>query len=658
MASWSQAQGTDTDPRYAWWEAEPDGDEDDGAGAEYIQQCRASSLISCARRLESAQREVHEQNLWAASLYSNRELAAFDWGTGQLYRASLAPISRTGENIVVRVVDTLVSQICKNKPKPKPTARGASYRTRSNIQKLDKFLFGSFSQNDAYRVGKMAVRDAFVFGFGCIKVTAEKSDDPAVEGDKICYERVFPDEILVDQMEIVACGKMRHLYRRRALPIEVIASTYGLDEDEVEELATQQDAFTYLDYRPVGKGWAVVVEGYQVAVGKNKGRWMVALNNRVLDEGEWAEEWLPFVFYHAQMPISGFYAPSIVEQAIPYQIRLNEINEVIRDAQDVMARPRIFVAEGSRVNPLELDNVIGRVVKFTGQMPQAMTWPAVSSELYNERDRLVRVCLEHFGLSNLATSVTPPPGARFDSSPAFREFSAIQDDRLSDMSERQQRMYEELAQRTIQVIEREGVNPRTTWYSGWRRGLAQTIDWKDMAHDASSYVMTMESVSIFSMSPAAYRDELEKQLAMGLITPEQYRMEIADPDEESALSLQAAAAEDLNRVQEMLEDVDAEFEPPIPEQDLVNGVSRITLAMLALSKYDDVPDEVVMRYLNWLTFAKAILAKGQEPMSTQAPDMPGAAPAGLAGPSAVPVPEAAGIAPAGPRPMPNISAST
>jgi hypothetical protein len=651
--------------QYVWWlacdEKDPDG---------YISRQRAGSLLSSAKDLESAQQEIHEQNLWSAQLYSNRQLASFDWGNGALVRASLSPVSRSHENIIVRLVDTLVSQIGKNRPKPKPVARGASFTVRQSVKKLDKFLYGEFQRNHLYALTKQVFRDACIFGFGCIKTSME--EDPR-HGARVKYERVFPDEVLVDQMEIVATGKIRHFYRRRVLPIEVVAATYDVSEAELRRQSTQ--GFTYLENRPIGAGWIPVIEGYQAAHAGAPGRWMVATPTMVLDEGEWEHEWLPYSFYHWQTPVSGFYASSVVEQCLPYQIRLNEINEIIRDAQDLMGRPRIFVAEGSRVNPMELDNAVGRIIKYTGIKPEAITWNAVSAELYNERERLVAQCLEQFGISNLASTVTPPPGARFDSSPAFREFNAIQDDRLSDPSQRFEEFHLELAQRTIDVISASGENPKTVWYSGWKDSKAEELDWKDVAADAESYVMTMEATSLFNMSPASARDELEKQLGMGLITPEQYRLELSDMDQEGAYTLAAAAAQDLNRVQELLEA--GEFETPTKEQDLVNGVTQMTLALLNLRKYKDVPEQTELNFVNWITLAQAILEQGSQPtdatemdadeaMMGPDPLMPGSTadlggmgmagdPAAMGGmPQNVPVPEAMGLAPAGPGPMPNV----
>lgn len=646
--------------QFVWWKAAPEGEEYDES---YVERVRASSLIQCAQALELSQQEVHTQNLWSAQLYSNRELAAFDWGTGQLNKVSLSPVSRTTENITVRVVETLVAQIGKNRPKPKPVPRGASFFLRQQIRKLDKFLFGEFQRNKFYAKAKAAFRDSLIFSFGVLGLYVE--DDPE-HGARVCYERVFPDEILVDNMEIVACGKIKHFYRRRALPLETVAATYNLSDEQVAQLKNNgTDMFSYLDYRPVGDGWVIVIEGYQLADAGRPGRRMVATQHCILDESEWKYDWLPYVWYHYNEPTSGFYSPSVVEQALPYQIRLNEINEVIRDAQDVMGRPRILVAEGSRVNPYEVDNVVGRFIKYTGIKPEAVTWQAINAELYNERERQVRACLDHFGLSNLATTVTPPAGARFDSSAAFREFNAIQDDRLSDPAQRYEEFILEVAQRTALVIDASGKSPKTTWYSGYKHSKAETIDWDEIVHEIDSYVMSMEATSLYSMSPAAARDELEKQLAMGLISPEQYRLELCDPDQESEYSLQAAAAEDLIRVQELLET--GEYENPIPEQDLINGIPKITLAFLNLGKYPDVPEATKLNFVNWLAEAKALAAKGTElasapqgqmgpqgPMDAQG--MPGGAPMqALGGPASIPVPEAAGLSTVGPGPMPNIT---
>ncbi len=664
----SYYQGPTPTTQWGWWK--PYSKRDSDAPKEEIERARANSLLNTARSLENAQREVHEQNLWAAQLYSNRELAAFDWGNSTLYRASLAPIQRAGENLVLMVVDTLVAQVGKNKPKARPQTRGASWGLRKQAQKLDKFLYGEFIRNRVYEEGKRVFRDACIFGFGCLYVGVDKG--------KLCVERVFPDELLVDQMEVVAAGQARHYYRRRVLPVEVVAATYYPDEDRdevISRLAAKARSTDYLEYRSIGDGYLVVVEGFQLAIEGAVGRKVIAVQDEIVLDEPYELKVAPYAFFHWQAPLSGFYSPSAVEQCLPYQIRLNEINDVIRDAQDLMGRPRILVAEGSRVNPYEVDNLVARFIKYTGIKPEAVTWPAIAPEIYNERDRQVRICLEQFGISNLASKAEVPQSARFDSSAAFREFNAIQDDRLADPAQRFERFYLDLAELMIRVLRASGENPKTIWSTGGgkgRQGMMEVIDWSEIDLDEEAYILQLEATSVFDSTPSAIRDELEKQLAMGLITPEQYRLELSAPDDQAELSLQAAAAADIRRVIDLLEDGD--YESPTPIQDLVNGVQLVSLAALNLNQYEDVPADIRLNFLNWITEARNILEAGSEnpnapqpaepsaatdasmmppvgpdgmPLDpTMMPPLPPAPPGlmpGAPGPASVPVPENAGL---------------
>lgn len=611
-----------------WWES---GD-NSSLPPEEIERSRANSLLDTVRSLENAQQEVHEANLYAAALYSNRELAAFDWGNSALHRTSLSPISRTGENLVLMVVDTLVSQIGKNRAKARPQTRGASWKLRKQAKRLDKFLYGEFIRNRVYEKAKQVFKDACIFGFGAIHVCMDE--------DRLYLERVFPDEIIIDNMEVVASGAPRHVYRRRVLPAEIVASTWDVDIESLRDISRNTD---WVNYRSVGAGYVVVCEAWQMAYDDTPGKYVCAVQNRILKESTYKLETPPFVFYQWSPALSGFYSPSAVEQILPYQTRLNEINDVIRDAQDLMGRPRLLVAEGSKVNPMDIDNAVARIIKYTGIEPKPALWPAISAELYNERDRQVRICLEQFGVSALASKVSPPTQARFDSSAAFREFNAIQDDRLSDPAQRFERLYLDLAETMIRTVNASGADPKTTWISGGKRGRVEEISWKEIDLDQNAYVLQLEATSVFDSTPSAIRDDLEKQLAMGLISPEEYRLQLSHPDDESALSLQASAAEDIQRVIELLED--GEYESPTPLQDLVNGVMQVSHAALRLNQYDDVEPDVKLNFLNWITEARNILAIGEEkPLpATPAETMPG-----LAGP----MDNGAAMVPNAPLPMP------
>lgn len=584
---------------------------------------RAASLIETVRGLEDKQREVHEQNLWNGRLYSNRELAAFDWGQGNFSRASLSPVSTLGENLVLQVVDTMVTQVGKNRPKVTPVTHDGSFTLKKQAQRLDRWLYGEFVRNRVYQKAKRVFRDTCIYGIGSLLVH--------FNGKRLEIERVFSDEVIVDQEEAARCGGTpRHRYRRRVLPLDEVAKTFKVDAKYLRAACERQSEWT--SYRSPADGYIVVAEAWRAALGDDVGCYMAVCNGKVLKETPWKHEWLPWVDLQYQEPQAGFYCPGAVEIALHYQVRLNEINEVIRDAQDLMSRPRLLVAEGSRVNPHEIDNLVARIIKYAGIKPEAVTWPAIPVELYQERDRVVRTCFEQFGLGQLVSQARLPGQARLDSSAALREATSLTDDRLSDLAQRFEEMFLALGETMVRVMAACGEGYETVWTTGGRKARREVIDWSEIDLDENAYTLTLEASSVFSMTPAARRDTLESWLAEQKISPEEYRRLLAHPDLEGEMSLQAAAAEDIDRVIELLED--EKYETPTEEQDLVQGVQRVTLACLRIRKYEEYEAgdlvTVESNMIKWLSMARAILEKGTE-QPPQAPpmgptDMMGAAP--------------------------------
>lgn len=581
-----------------WWfvpEGRDPSDED-------VQKERASSLFDTVRGLEDSQRSAHEQNLWNARLYSNRELVHFDWGHGTFYNTSLQPISLLGENLVLSVVETLVSRVGKHRARIKAMAMGASFKLQRLARRLERWIGGEFVRNQVYEKTTRMFRDALIFGFGCMKV--EEQDG------KLCLRRVFPDDFIVDQTEAAYTdGALPHVYERRCMRIEEVEHKYGLKKGT---LGARQRS-DYLSYRSPGKGWCIVVEAYRL--GPNGRHYVCADGVELLDE-EWNEDWTPYVWYHYNDPVSGFYWPSVVEQTLPFQVRLNEINEVIRDAQDLMARPRILVSEGSRVNPQDIDNLTGRIIKYTGIKPEALVWDAVSGELYEERERQIRACFEQFGLMPLVSQGKLPDQARMDSAAAFQEATNISDDRQADPMARYEDFHLKLARTMIRVMCAKGLDYETVWYSGGRKARAESIRWSDVDIDENAYTLQLGAASIFSLTPAARTDKVEGWFQKALIDTEQYWDLTENPDIESHVSLQRAASDDIARVIELLED--GKYESPTPAQDLVLGVEKVSLAYLRLGNYDDVPVKVKQNFIKWIAMARAVLRQG-----TQTPDAQG-----------------------------------
>lgn len=593
-----------------------------GDDTEYERKIRADDLVETMASLENTNRAVHTNTVDSYELYSNRALSTFDWGTGIFITASLEPLSRTTDNVVVEICDSMLAEVGKARPKIKPVCHGASWNARRNAKKLDKFLWGEFVRNDIYEIAKGVLLDAEVCGFGCIKVVMD-------DNDRLKLEKVFPDEILVDQQEVATLGTLKTVYRRRALPLEVVAATWDVPEEKLTPIS----GIYNVNYRTLGSSYVIVGEAIKLPSKGCPGRRVVAVQGLILEDEEWDNDWFPYVFFHYNRPLVGFYAQSLVELIIPDQIRLNEINEVIEEAQRLFCGGRVFVQHGSKVSSAAIDNIVGKVIYYTGVKPEAVTWPAVSGELYNERDRLKMNAYSKVGLNQSASSGQLPAAARLDSSPAVRELNSVQDSRLADITQRYEKFFVQVATTMINVIRTSGVNPETTWFSGGKRTRSEKIVWSEMKLDDMSYTMTLEPASSFSMTPSAIRDDLESKLLNQQISLAEYQKQLSVYDPDSATNLLAASAENLDMTQEKLEDGIAVM--PDTHQDLVAGVKQMTSAYNMLDFYDDVPVEVYEVFINWIEAANGLTTKGTEPAMEQEaappaqvaqPQMPGMVP--------------------------------
>ena len=233
------------------WTDEPDTSIYD---KEELDKLRADSLIQWCKDLEDEQAAIHKLNLKYYQFYSNRFLASFDWGDNRFTKASLEPVAATTDNVTIQIVDALLAEIGNSRPKAKPVLFGASWKKRNQAIKLDKFLYGEFIRTNAYEEAKSALLNAFICGFGAIRVDMDGSSKNA----KICLTNIFPDDIIIDNTEYSATGKIYTIAWRRMLPARIVQATYGLTDEQIEVAKKTQYS---LSYRKAAVDWIPLIEG-------------------------------------------------------------------------------------------------------------------------------------------------------------------------------------------------------------------------------------------------------------------------------------------------------------------------------------------------------------------------------------------------------------
>jgi hypothetical protein len=590
-----------------WWTPREE-DKPIGEDLEY-DRARARSVVRSALDLQQEQSEVHSLHLAYGQMYDNRSLAYFDYGTNAFVRASMRPVSTVIENHIKRAGDTLVSLVGKNRPKATVVTRGADFARIQAAHTLDKWIWGNVLNTDHYSKATNAFRCSLPFGFGGVRICYEEGHIEQTE--------IFPDDIIVSQREVAATGHYSHLFHRRVLPLEAVAEEFGCDPDELLADESVLLASETSRYRQVGRGWVVVVEAWLRATDGGPGRYVAATSGRLLRDEAWDREWLPFVFFHYSAPISGrsFYTPSLVEQLLPYQIRYNEICEVIRNAQD-LSRAICFNPIGSRVDTNVLYAKHLRVVNHTpGMAPSFQVMPTVDPSLYEERARIPQEMFADTGLNSMSNA-SMPANMRLDSSKAVREVNLLQDGRLADLAQRFEKYHLEVFQMFINVASKYATKGETTlWYAGGNKTCAETIDWGDLKlddDDGDIYTLQLEASSAFTMSPSAMRDTIEDQFNRGLITKEEYMEQLATPDSESVVNVATAMSRSIKGALTTL--LKGLYVPPSPDQDLTMGIQMVTASLLDLTnptkyKRGSVPKEVISAHRQWVASATAILQR-------------------------------------------------
>ncbi len=562
-----------------WWDAP------EGEVHEY--------LIPTVREVEERQMEIHQLNLRCAKLYSNRELMALDWGTGEVRDVLHRPASMNTENLCASAVETLYAFIGKNRPKATIVTHDGSFDQRQQGTLLDRFLYGEFLHHNVWEKAQLMFKDACVFGTGYLRVDVDPVDN------ELFIERVMPDEIIVDQRECVSGSEPLQMHLRRVVNRHVLLAMYPDNELEITD---SKSAWT--SYRNPALDYLVVVESWKR--GKD-GRHVVAIDGATLLEEPYTRDRFPFVKFCYREPLTGYYGSGVVEQAMPYQLRMNRLNWTIEKGQELYAVPRTFMDAASQVIRQQYDNEMGRFYYYRGQKPETIIWPGVSAETYAERVHIREQCWADLGLNGLQISGQLPSQSRMDSSKAIREVNNIHDERHAPLAQRYERAILDIAEHMVELGAKSFGKRKTVFRHG---KVSEEIDWKEIDLERDRYTMVVEASSILNMSPAARQDTLDEWANKGWISPEEARAMYDHPDLEASLSLTTAAVKNIEWTIAQLQKGKAIM--PDPLQHLEYGVARVQMAYLDAQRQGADDASVLEGMRNWIELANHILNPPQD----------------------------------------------
>ena len=541
-------------------------------------------------------------NINHARLYGN--ISYRDLGSGNLVqRAKTSAKNRVTLNIIQSMCDTVTARVAKAKPMATYLTTGGDWAMQRKAKSLTKFTAGQFYGSDIYKVAPKVFLDACVFGTGVMKIHE-------YDGEIIC-ERVFPDEIIVDDLE-ARNGNPRQMFQRKIVDKQVLASLFPEFAKQIEEASPLEDDDSL--YRASEQLECLEAWHLPSSKGAKDGRHVITIENATLLDDTWERDGFPFAFIHWTSRLLGFWGQGLAEQLTGIQV---EINRLLRNIQQQMhlATPKVFVESGSKISKAHINNEIWGVIEYAGTPPQFFVPKTVSGEIFSHLDRLFNRAYEIAGVSQLAAGAKKPAG--LESGVALREFQDIESERFLMVAKAYEQLFLDAADQMIDIAREVSERGDELEVISHGDDDIEKIKWSDIDLDRDEYVMKVYPTSLLPTTPAAKLQKVIEMLQAGMLSQQEAKALLDYPDLESVNSMATASQELFNMIIERILEKGI-YQSPEPYMNLSMGIGMMQSAYLR-AKINQVPEARLDLFRRFIEDSIGMLAKMQAAAQPQAP---------------------------------------
>ena len=561
-------------------------------------------------------------NINHARLYGN--ISYRDLGSGgMMQRAKTSAKNRVTLNIIQSMCDTVTARVAKAKPMATYLTSGGDWEMQRKAKRLTKFTSGQFYGSKIYEVAPKVFLDACVFGTGVMKIFEH-------DGEIKC-ERVFPDEIVVDDLE-ARYGNPRQMFQRKVVDKQVLASLFPEFAEDIHNASSVEDDDTL--YRASEQ--IECIEAWHLPSSKDAkdGRHVIAIENATLMDDSWERDDFPFAFIRWTNRLLGFFGQGLAEQLTGIQV---EINRLLRNIQQQMhlATPKVFVESGSKISKAHINNEIWGVIEYAGTPPQFFVPKTVSGEIFSHLDRLFNRAYEIAGVSQLAAGAKKPAG--LESGVALREFQDIESERFLMVAKAYEQLFLDAADQMIDIAREVSARGESFEVISQGDDDIEKIKWADIDLERNEYVMKVYPTSLLPTTPAAKLQKVIEMLQAGMLTQQEARALLDYPDLEAVNNMATASQEIFNMMIERILEKGI-YQAPEPYMNLAMGIQMMQSAYLR-AKINNVPEMRLDLFRRFIEDSIGMLAsmqaqaQGPAPMPQMGPGpatpQQGAPPAGM-----------------------------
>lgn len=545
------------------------------------------------------QRQSHRQadNLKYMRLYGNTDFMGLNAYNYTRTEPSYSIQNRITLNVCHSMVDTAVSKLSKNKPRPYFLTDGGDFTQQRRAEKLTKFSEGQFHATNFYDLANWADMDCAIFGTGALKIFRGGDD-----GEKIEAERVFIDELVVEDVDAYY-GKPRQMHQRKWIHKDVLAAKFPKFKGAIE--AAVSDAPGIEETKDRRGDMLLVIESWRIPSSKKSkdGKHTITIINETLFQEPYTKDYFPFYFTRWQLKPVGFWGMGIVEQLVGLQTEINKILRTIQVAMHLVSVPKLFVEASSKIVDSHLNNKIGGIIKYAGTMPKEGQLGHVAPELFQHLERLYNKAFEIIGMSQMSTMGNKPAG--LNSGKALRVHNDIESERFAAVQARRENAFLDASRIMIDLA--KDIAKETGNYSVKvpGAGFLKTIKWDEVELEDDQYIMQSFPTNALSQTPQARFQEVQELLQAGFVSKEDGMKLLDFPDLKSFYNMSNSGVEDIERQIEIMIDT-GEYNSPEPYQNLQYGITKMQQAYL-MYRSQGAPDDRLDLFRSWIEDAKALL---------------------------------------------------
>jgi hypothetical protein len=478
------------------------------------------------------------------------------WGSGVASATSTPLTHRVTLNVIANCVDFVTSRIGKHQPMPRPIVRGGNFTLSKKAKLLERFLNAQYRISKVWAASRVTFRDTCLFGTGIIY--------PHMEDGNIIAERIYPADLLIDQVEAHQ-GKPRQFYLRRYMSKEALKELYPDKEIRIDEACPEwADSTNHIDpawqnYKNTGD-LVLVMECWYVHP-EGKGKKVTAVSSGILEEEAYKEDVPPFVFLHWKPSLRGFWGIGMARELADIQTEINRMLLRFQQALQLVAVPRIFISASSKVSKKHFTDQIGSFVPYVGEKPVFHTPTAMGPEYFQYLQWLYQRAFEIIGVTQDSVNARMGKG---ESGLARQAQHDIETDRFSIVAQDFEEFSLEIADRIIRICKD---NPKLGAAAERDKYSVETIAWKDINMSEDEYILQVMPVSNLPDLPGGRIDRILQLVNGGLMDPTDAKDLIDLPDLEKKYALDQAAKHNIERILESIVD-DAAYEAPEPFMDI------------------------------------------------------------------------------------------